>query len=154
MKAVGFVILYDEDNDKRILISKPEETSWTGTFSIPMYEGNSLSDAIHGFYDQYKIILRSNEISRRSSPFNFSFIDEDELVDLDYWIMRVTDLKQLRLNDFIIPQSKLDDKTGWAGFVPWHLVHGRLVRGEKTLYKYIELLTKYDWKIYNKFYSK
>lgn len=154
INAVGFIFIYDENKDKRLLIAKPEETSWTGTFSIPYFEGNNLSDAIKGIYDQYKIVIRSNEVPRRSSPFHYSFINEhDELIELDYWIIRIRELKELRLNTFIIPKSRMEN-IGWAGLVPWNMVHGRILQGLRTLYKYLELLTKNDWKLYNRFYGK
>lgn len=157
-KEIGMVIFYDDGTEKRIFLEKPEGASWTGTFSIPKTELSSspFSTLRNYMYDEYKIVLRQNDIPRVASPFKIRFYDDndEETVELQYYLVRINTLKLMKINNFIFPKYRLPDHIEWAALVPWNQSWSRVEKDQKKLLKYVELLMRNDWDIYNKFYNK
>jgi len=157
-KKVVIVLIFDDGDEKRIFLEKPHDVSWTGTFSIPNTDlkGSPFGVLRNYMYHNYKIVLKQNEIPRFSSPFKIKFFDEEdnEKVEMVYWIIKMENLKLLKVNNFIFPKYRLPDHIEWAALVPWNQSWGRIERDQKRLLKYIDVLMKNDWKIYNRFYKK
>ena len=131
--SYGITILYKD----KILLCHPTNARWWGTYTIPKGhsdEGESPKKAaIRETFEEIGIKIPKKWLS---NPYELFYITKKKR--LYYWVIRITDLKEIGLDSEVVPKSQLQAKEiSWAGFVDKEDAKKRIMINQQPLLKHL-----------------